>query len=532
MMLMRSLLPELRLPNTDFSSFVMATARRLPDKTALLDADTGARLTYRHFTQAVDAAARDLNARGLRRGHVAALCGFNTPDFAVAAHAVWRAGGSVVTMNPVFTVHEMQHQLADAGARYLISPSDETGNSISRAVVERTIEAARFAGVEAVFEIDASGTVEPRATVARDWQPPRRIAEIPEDVALILYSSGTTGLPKGVMLTHRNLIAGALQAESGDVARQDDVLLGIAPFFHAAGLHGVLNAGILVGATVVTMRRHDTVRVVRAVEAHQVSSLFVTPPALHDLVRSSALEEYDHSSLRAVLCAAAPLGAEAEAAAARRLGCVVRQGYGLTEATAPVSNYAADTPVRHGSVGHLVPSTACRIVDLAHGHDLEPGENGEVLIRGPQVMRGYLNRPDETAAVLDRDGWLHTGDVGYADQDGYLYIVDRVKEIIKYKAYQVAPAELEAVLGTHPAVADAAVIPSPAGEVGEIPKALVVLRSAATADELMGFVAERVASYKKIRDVEVVQSIPKSPSGKILRRVLVEQERAALAGVS
>jgi acyl-CoA synthetase (AMP-forming)/AMP-acid ligase II len=177
-----------------------------------------------------------------------------------------------------------------------------------------------------------------------------------------------------------------------------------------------------------------------------------------------------------------------------------------------------------------VPSSECRIVDLDDGHELEPGETGELFVRGPQVMQGYLNQPDETAAVLERDGWLHTGDVGYVDQNGYLYIVDRVKEIIKYKAYQIAPAELEAVLGTHPAVADAAVIPSPAGSVGEIPKALVVLRSAATSGELMGFVAERVAPYKKIRDVSVVESIPKSPSGKILRRILVEHERVALTG--
>jgi acyl-CoA synthetase (AMP-forming)/AMP-acid ligase II len=252
---------------------------------------------------------------------------------------------------------------------------------------------------------------------------------------------------------------------------------------------------------------------------------------MNELIKNPLVGEYDLSSLRNILCAAAPLGPEAEAAAAARLHCVVRQGYGMTEATGPVSTnlVAPDGSVRRGSVGQLVPSTQAKIVDLADGRELGPDATGEILVRGPQVMRGYLNNPEATAVALEPDGWLHTGDVGYADSDGFLAIVDRVKEIIKYKAYQVAPAELEAVLGTHPSVADVAVVPSPEADSGEVPKAFVALKpdEDASADELMSYVAERVAPYKKVRLVEFVESIPKSPTGKILRRVLVERERAA-----
>jgi len=200
----------------------------------------------------------------------------------------------------------------------------------------------------------------------------------------------------------------------------------------------------------------------------------------------------------------------------------------MTEASGPIATMLVGSEAaRRGSVGQLVPSTEGKIVDLATGETLDTGQTGEILVRGPQVMHGYLNNPGATAATIEPGGWLHTGDVGYADDEGYLYVVDRVKEIIKYKAYQVAPAELEGVLGTHPAVADAAVVPSPDDEAGEIPKAFVVLNGAVTADELMAFVAARVAPYKRVRAVEVVDAIPKSPSGKILRRVLVERERAA-----
>jgi acyl-CoA synthetase (AMP-forming)/AMP-acid ligase II len=502
----QSPLPELDVPETDFSSFVLRRARGLGAKPALIDAATGAQLTYADLTRQVDSIAGGLVRQGLQPGDIVMLCGFNSARYAVAAHAVWRAGGVVVTMNPLFTAGEMRQELSDARPRQVIASAE---------VRERLAEA----GAEAVLSFDdlPSGA------------PPEQARRGPADVALILYSSGTTGLPKGALLTHRNLVASILQLYSGDLARESDVLAAIAPFFHIVGLHGVLNLGLFAGSGVVVFARYSLDAFLGTLEKHRISSVFLTPPVLHDLAKQPQVDRTDVTSLRSILCAAAPLGRDIEQLAADRLGCVVRQGYGMTEASGPVSTILiGDELNRRGSVGQLVPSTACKIVSLDSGQELGPNQAGEILVRGPQVMQGYLG---QAAAPIEPGGWLHTGDVGYADGDGFLYVVDRVKEIIKYKAYQVAPAELEAILMAHPGVADAAVVPSPDPDAGEVPKAFVVRQPGARvdADELIGYVSERVAAYKKVRRLEFLDTIPKSASGKILRRLLVERERAALA---
>jgi len=254
------------------------------------------------------------------------------------------------------------------------------------------------------------------------------------------------------------------------------------------------------------------------------------PPIVLKLAKEPLVDKYDLSSLKMVFSGAAPLGPELSRECMERIGCGIRQGYGMTE-TSPVthSSPADPTKVKLGSVGPPAPNTECKLIDPATGAECAPHEEGEVCVRGPQNMRGYLNNPEATARTIDADGWLHTGDIGYADEDGHFFIVDRVKELIKYKGFQVAPAELEAVLLTHPAVADAAVIPCRDVEAGEVPKAFVVLKGEATADEVMEFVAERVAPHKKIRALEFIEQIPKSLSGKILRRVLIEKERAKAA---
>src|SRR5262249_37171000 len=265
---------------------------------------------------------------------------------------------------------------------------------------------------------------------------------------------------------------------------------------------------------------------------YRATMLHVVPPVALALAKNPALEGRDFSSVRKLFSGAAPLGASVIAACAGSLDCYVQQGYGLTEAS-PATHTTTDDAggAGSGSIGVPVPNTECCIVDPVTGRRLGPGDgDGELWVRGPQIMLGYFNRPEETRAALDEDGWLHTGDIARADEGGNFYIVDRLKELIKYKGMQIAPAELEALLVSHPAVADAAVIPVPDDEAGEIPKAFVVLKSAATPDELMAYVAARVASFKKIRRMEIIDQIPKSPSGKILRPVLRDRGRAAAKG--
>jgi acyl-CoA synthetase (AMP-forming)/AMP-acid ligase II len=266
----------------------------------------------------------------------------------------------------------------------------------------------------------------------------------------------------------------------------------------------------------------------RAVQDYRVTRAIVVPPIVLALAKQPVVDRYDLSSLKVVMSVAAPLSDHTARVCAERVGCVVKQGYGMTE-TGPALHLTPDgsDSLKEGTVGPCVPNTECRVVDPGTKESLGPGERGEIWARGPQVMPGYLNRPDATAETITPEGWIRTGDIGYADEDGWFFIVDRLKEQIKYKGLQVAPAELEAVLMAHPAVADVAVIPSPDDEAGEVPKAFVVLKDAATADDLLAYVAARVAPYKKVRRLEITEQIPRSASGKILRRVLVEQERAA-----
>ena len=338
------------------------------------------------------------------------------------------------------------------------------------------------------------------------------------------YSSGTTGLPKGVMLTHRNLVANLAQIEAVERANLR-ALIGVLPFFHIYGLVVILNFGLRIGATIVTLPRFDLELFLKALQDWRVDLAHIVPPVAVALAKHPAVDKYDLRHLRALFSGAAPLGPELTDAIQRRLKVTVHQGYGMTEAS-PVTHYSdcRSMPLP-GTVGRLAPSTEGRIVAPDSGADTVPGEPGEVWVRGPQVMKGYLNNAEATARTLDPDGWLHTGDIGTVDPEGYLTIVDRLKELIKVKGYQVAPAELEALLLKHPCIADAAVIPVDDEECGQRPKALVVIRGALTAEEVIEFVRTQVAHYKRLKCVEFLDAIPKSASGKILRRVLMDRER-------
>jgi acyl-CoA synthetase (AMP-forming)/AMP-acid ligase II len=330
------------------------------------------------------------------------------------------------------------------------------------------------------------------------------------DLALLPYSSGTTGLPKGVMLTHRACVANVLQTVAALRIGPDDRTLAVAPLSHAVGWGVVANCAFHVGATVVTLPRFEPHAFLGAIQEHRITQTVVVPPVVLALARHPAVAEYDLSSLSWLACGAAPLAADLQRECMARLGIPVVQGFGMTEAVATIAADRIDTEVVAGSCGQLLPGVQARIDPVT----------GELWIRSAALMTGYLGNPDATAATVDAEGWLHTGDVAHFDENGSLFVVDRIKELIKVKAYQVAPAELEAVLRGHPAVADAAVIGIPDERSGEVPKAFVVARKPVSADELMAHVAAHVAPYKQVREIEFIDAVPVSPSGKILRRLL------------
>jgi len=512
--------PDVALPDVPLHEFVLRRAAALGDKPALVDAASGRSLTYAALAAGVARVAAGLAARGFRPGDVLGVFMPNAPEFALAFHGTLAAGGVVTTINSLCTVQDAVFQLRDARARFLVTVP---------AFMDRAGPVAQELGIEAVFVIgSAPGATAFAALLEHDAPVPHVSIDPARDLAVMPYSSGTTGFPKGVMLTHRNLVANLLQTDAAHRLTEADRVMAVLPFFHIYGMQVVLNLALGRGATLVTMPKFELEPLLGAVQRYRITRAFVVPPLVLALAKHPAVDRYDLSSLHGMMSGAAPLDAALETACVRRVGCRLLQGYGLTEAS-PVTHANPDEPgrIKPGTVGVLLPNTECRIVDPATGVDLGIEEDGELLIRGPQVMRGYLNNPEATAATLDRDGWLHTGDIGHVDADGYFTIVDRLKELIKYKGFQVAPAELEAVLCTHPAVGDAAVIPIPDDECGEVPKAFVVLKGETSPAALLAYVAEHVAPYKKIRVIEVIDAIPKSPSGKILRRVLKERERAA-----
>ncbi len=518
-MVYRSPYADVSIPDVSLPSFVLERTAALADKPALIDGPSGRTITYAGLAVAVRKAAAGLAERGFRKGDVFGIFAPNLPEWAVAFHGVAAAGGVSTTINSLSTEEDVANQLHDSGARFLLTVPP---------FLDRALPAARKVGIEEVFVLgEAEGATPFASLLQTESDPPVVDVDPDEDLVVLPYSSGTTGLPKGVMLTHRNLVANVCQTGVLQDIEERDTLIGVLPFFHIYGMTVVLNLALSRGATVVTMPKFDLEPFLGLLQDHAVTRAYIVPPIVLALAKHPAVESYDLSKLEVILSGAAPLDATLANACAERLGCRVMQGYGLTE-TSPVTHVNCDRPgkARPGSIGEVIPNTECKVVNWATGGELVPGEDGEILVRGPQVMKGYLENPQATAMTIDEDGWLHTGDIGHADEDGYFYVVDRLKELIKYKGYQVAPAELEAVLHSHPAVADVAVIPSPDEEAGEVPKAFVVLKGEATADELMAFVAERVAPYKKVRRVEFIEEIPKSLSGKILRRVLVERERA------
>jgi 4-coumarate--CoA ligase len=425
------------------------------------------------------------------------------------------AGGTVTTINPTYTQGEVHHQLVDSGASILIT-------------VPMFLDTAKAAMKDtSTTELYVMGGAEGEASLDELFGEP--LAEhVPVDqghVVVLPYSSGTTGLSKGVMLTHRNLVANIAQCLGAAIPMSEaDSFVAVLPFFHIYGMQVLMNCGLRAGSTIVTMPRFDLVHFLELNQTHHLTRGFVAPPMVVALAKHPIVDNYDLTDLQIIFSGAAPLSAELAIECGARLGCEVVQGYGMTELS-PVTHATPPGGFKAGSVGVLISNTEMLIVDPATGESLGLDQDGEVWVRGPQVMKGYLNNEVATANTIDADGWLHTGDVGHVDADGHLYVVDRLKELIKYKGFQVPPAELEALLLTHPAVADAAVIGKSDAEAGEIPVGFVVLKDGqnVSATDIQGFVADQVASYKQVREVHFLDAIPKSPSGKILRRILRDE---------
>jgi acyl-CoA synthetase (AMP-forming)/AMP-acid ligase II len=500
-MIHRSARSDVDVPATTLTEHLLDRAHG--DRVALVDAATGERMTYRELADGVDAAAGGLAALGVGPGDVVALISHNQPKFVLALHAALAAGATVTPVNPALTREEIVKQLAASRAVAVIA---------SEAVAEKV---AGVAGVEHRFAIGSAAGFTPFGSLS--GAAPAVEVDPATAVALLPYSSGTTGPAKGVMLTHRNLVANVEQNSAQWRVTPDDVFSAVLPFFHVYGFSIILGMALRHGSTVVTLPRYEHDAHLRMIAEHGVTRAFLAPPMVLGLANRGG-GRHDLSSLRYAISGAAPLDVDVARRAEAVLGCPIRQGYGMTEASPGITLVPEDgfTGTPAGSVGTLLPSTEARLVDPATGED---SAEGELWVRGPQVMAGYLDDPEATAATVVEGGWLRTGDVARIDGDVYR-IVDRLKELIKYKGYQVAPAELEALLLTHPDVLDAAVIGVPHTEGGEAPKAFVVSSAPTDPDVLMEWVAARVAPYKKVRSVEFVDAIPKSPSGKILRRLL------------
>jgi acyl-CoA synthetase (AMP-forming)/AMP-acid ligase II len=506
MTLFTSPLPDVAIRDVTITQALFEALEKAPDRVVLIDGPTGRQWTGAEVIAAVKSLAGGLSARGFGAGHRVALMAPNSPEFAVIFHAVGWAGGTLTTLNPTYTAAEVRHQLQDSAAEVLFT----------------------IAAFEATAREGMQGTSCRELVVIEEmaaWMGPPLAAQVPVDldrhVFVLPYSSGTTGLPKGVMLSHRNLVVNVDQGLAVIKILPDETLVAFLPFFHIYGMNVMLNTHLIAGARLICMPRFDLPAFLGFVQEYRVRMVMAVPPVTNAMAKHPLVDQYDVSSLKVFVSAAAPLGAELSNACAARIGAMTMQGYGMTELS-PISHFSNEAHAVPGSVGVTVPNTQCKIVD-PEGRALGVDAEGELCIKGPQVMLGYLNNPEATARTIDAEGWLHTGDIACFDEAGQLFIRDRLKELIKVKGFQVAPAEVEAVLQSFPGVQDAAVIGVPDDEAGEVPMAFVVLAEGVQVADIFAFLAKELSHYKQPKHIEVIDAVPKSASGKILRRLLKDR---------
>lgn len=505
--------PSVSVPDLPFAQVMFAAMARYKDETALVDFLSGRRWTFRQVIEEARRVASGLTRLGLRQGDTLLMFASNSPEYALVLLACAACGIIVSTANPTYTAEELGQQLQGSDSTAAVAGQEQV------AVLERAGH-----GLKLKIVLGQAHGYVPFSCLREDSGTafPSDVTIRPaEDVLFLPFSSGTTGRPKGVMLTHRNVLVNIVQQQGWSVGvRGEGRVLGVLPFYHIYGLVMSLWTALYQGNVVVTLPRFQPQTFLQAVSRWQVSVLHLVPPLVMLLAREGAVLERDLACVHKVICGAAPLGEGLSRQFSQHSDALLMQAYGMTEAS-PVTHLDIP-PIRMGTIGHVISSTEAKVVDVETGETLGPGQLGELCVRGPQLMKGYYKNPQATADTI-RDGWLHTGDLGQYDDEGYFTVKDRLKELIKYKGFQVAPAELEAELLTHPAVADCAVVGVEDAEAGEVPRAFVVARPGQQLVEgdVLRFLHGRVAPHKKLRGgLVVVDHIPKTASGKILRRVL------------
>ncbi|ETW02874.1 hypothetical protein H310_05346 [Aphanomyces invadans] len=501
-------------PRTSWQ-LVQDAIKTYADKPALICGVSHRHMTFREFDGAVQNVAASFSARGLSKGDVVLTNMVNCIEYPVLYHALTSIGAILSPAAPSFACAELAQQLEASNATFVVT---------HKAVEAAAMDAAKLhsIAIDRIFSVGGSNAGIPSFSELQS--PPSTTRRSPvgidaaRDVNYLPFSSGTTGPPKGVRLSYWNLAVNALQWQAMD--RFNAPALAVLPYYHIYGTT-LMNGALLSGQPQVILPKFDPATFLYALQHYKIEKGHIAPPLAAFLAKHPLVDQYDLSATKILVSGAAPMGQALEEAVKNRLGISIKQAYGMTELS-PVATYSHDSSTKSSSSGHLVPNTELRVVCPATGTDLPPHSTGELWYRGPQVMLGYLNNDAATEATMTECGFLKTGDLGYIDDDGHIYVVDRLKELIKYKGHQVAPAELEDVLLKHPSVLDVACIRGYDDKNDEVPKACVVLKANAqvTAEDLMEYVADHVAPFKKVRQVVFVDFIPKSASGKILRREL------------